>query len=99
MCHMDKNNKIDGVLVNGEPLQTEEKSVEIPDAKKSVEKYFDEIRAVAGIVNGLDIMESIAYCNYRREGNDEAAKEILLDKIGEINAIFEEILVKNFKKD
>ena len=99
MCHMDKNNKIDGVLVNGEPLQTEEKSVERPDTKKAVKKYFDEIKAVAGIVNGLDIMESIAYCNYRREGNDEAAKEILLDKIGEINAIFEEILVKNFKKD
>ena len=96
---MDIDTKIENVLINGEQIPTKEKSVEIPDAtatSKRIVNYLDEVKPVL-LYFGFD--EMLKYVNYREEGNDEAAKEILLDKIGEINAIFEEILVKNFKKD
>ena len=60
--------------------------------------YFDEIKDIAGIIKGLDILQTIDYCKYRREGNNEAAKEMILDKAGEINAIFAEICKKIEKK-
>lgn len=60
--------------------------------------YFDEIKDIAGIIKGFDILQTIDYCKYRREGNNEAAKEMILDKAGEINAIFAEICKKIEKK-
>ena len=92
-------NIIKNVLINGEQPHMVEKSVDIPDSVETSKRIVDYLEEVKPLLMYFNFGEMLKYVNYREEGNDEAAKEIILDKAGEINALFADVFAKIFKKD
>lgn len=49
---------------------------------------------MAPILPFISVQDALSYIGYLDEGNSEAAKEVLLDRVGYINAVFADFLAK-----